>query len=817
MLPGGSRAATVTRGMLQGWVRCGLAGLVALALAPAVADAAVLRAESILPPGQSGFVSVPGLADGSGSPHLYDQLQSFIDFRWKSAMFGQPGSTETPRAGVRIVRDGAGVPDVTGASQDDAWWGAGYAIAQDRLFELELFRAATVGRLSELAGQSRVADDLIVRQDLYTPAELDAQYARLPAALRARFEAYRDGINAWIDHVRTNPADLPGEYPAVGTLPAPWTVRDSVAIGVYLARTIPTNADPEGLELANLRAVQLSGRRALDALVPLRTPRALTTIPAASGRFPSQPGRSLGDEQRGLIRSLRLARTLPFPAAPAASSSGRATPTPRFSIGRTGGSYMFAVRRRSDGHAILFNGPQLGFTAPERILELEVHAPGLDVRGLTAPGAPIIGAGHNGRVAWGITTGASDTDDLYAEQLVPGQPERYYYRGRVMQMQCRDEVIRWNTPPSGLLGVPKGQAPPPPGSVTKRVCRTRHGPVEARAGNVAYARRYAGWDRELETLDGLAALNDARDIHDVDAAVRRVTWNENVIAADSAGHIGFWHPGLFPLRPRQWDERLPYPGTGQAEWRGLLDRRRIPAVIDPKQGWLANWNNLPADGWTSGDGTARKRLDGSLFRVNLLFTLVKRLAANPTFEGAQNVVRQAGTIAQQLFAAEPSLRRASTGATGGASAVLAALLRWNGSYAQAAGDGTVDPGVATWDAFRAAAAQRAIAPLGPGAPFLADEGALDFLHPGYHAGAPYHYFDDSHFQSYALRTLSPAGLRSAAQDAFAALSARFGSDDPARWREPRRMFDFQGLAAAQPPPLPFFDRGTYEQFIELGP
>ena len=75
-------------------------------------------------------------------------------------------------------------------------------------------------------------------------------------------------------------------------------------------------------------------------------------------------------------------------------------------------------------------------------------------------------------------------------------------------------------------------APQPPGSTTKRVCRTRHGPVEARAGNVAYARRYAGWNRELETLDGLAALNDARDIHDVDAALpARTAGREHELAA----------------------------------------------------------------------------------------------------------------------------------------------------------------------------------------------------------------------------------------------------------------------------------------------
>src|SRR2546423_1559037 len=221
--------------MARGWVRTGLVALLALAIVPAGARAGVVRAESILPPGQSGFVSIPGLADGTGSPHLYDQQQSFIDFHWKGALFNQPGATETPRSGVRIVRDTYGVPAVTGDTQSDAWWGAGYAMAQDRLFELDLFRAATQGRLSEIAGADRVGDDTIVRQDMYRPEELDQMFSKLPAELQARFNSYRDGINAWMDHVRTNPADLPGEYPATATTLVPWTTRDSVAIGVYLA------------------------------------------------------------------------------------------------------------------------------------------------------------------------------------------------------------------------------------------------------------------------------------------------------------------------------------------------------------------------------------------------------------------------------------------------------------------------------------------------------------------------------------------------------------------------------------------------------
>jgi acyl-homoserine lactone acylase PvdQ len=793
----------------------------ALLALPAPAAARVVRSVSILPPGQSGFVSGPGLADGSGSPHLYDQTQPFIDFRWKPATFDLPGSVETPRDGIRIVRDSFGVPAVTGRTEDLMWRGAGYAMAQDRLFELELFRRATTGTLASIAGRERIPDDKIVRQDFYTPAELDQQYNALPAAIRRRFEAYRDGINDWIDHVRSSPGDMPGEFAAVGiAVPDAWTVRDSVAIGVYLARTIPSNSDPEGLELANLRGLQLGGERALNALVPLRTPGALATIPETSGRYASQPGRTLRQERRALTRSVAYARPLPFPAGAPADPTKLRARSPAARLLGPGGSWMFAVQDRPRRRAWLYNGPQLGFTAPERIVELELHAPGFDARGLTAPGAPIIGAGTNGRIAWGITSGASDMDDLYAERTVPGEPESYRFRGQVRRMDCRNEVIAYRSPPSTLIGLAGGRVPPAPesGSQTVRVCRTLHGPVEARAGLIAYARRHSIWMRELETVVGLDALNRARDIAEVDAAMRKVTWNENLLAIDSAGNLGFWHPGLHPLRPRAWDERLPYPGTGEAEWRGLRSRNNIPFVLNPRQRWLANWNNLPSEGWTSGDGTARKRMDGAYFRVGLLFPAVRGLAARPSFDALANVVRHVGTTAQQFPASRRRIVVARRGLTGGrALAVFRVLLAWDGSYHRTDSSGTVDAGVAVWDAFRAEMDRLVRAGIGPAAGWLANEGALQFNNAGYHQGAPYHYFDATHLESYGLRTSDATGYRRAAEGAFDLLAKRFGTTDPARWREPRRMFDFQGLAGAQPPPLPFFDRGTFEELIELGP
>ena len=236
-------------------------------------------------------------------------------------------------------------------------------------------------------------------------------------------------------------------------------------------------------------------------------------------------------------------------------------------------------------------------------------------------------------------------------------------------MDCRDEAIAYHSPPSSLTGIVGGRCRPPPESGTQvvRVCRNVHGPVEARAGGVAYARRYAIWGRELETLVGSGRASTVRrNIREVDARAAQVTWNENVIAADSSGNIGYWHPGLLPLRPKGWDERLPYPGTGEAEWRGPAAARADPARDQPhaRAGWRTGTTCRRPD-WTSGDGTARKRIDGAFFRAGLLFPLVERLRAGRRSRGCRTSIHRSGTTAQQFPVARGRLAAAARGLRSG--------------------------------------------------------------------------------------------------------------------------------------------------------
>jgi penicillin amidase len=625
-----------------------------------------------------------------------------------------------------------------------------------------------------------------------------------PQSLWNRARAYADGINAWVAKVKQDPTQMPGEFPALGVVPSDWTVRDSARVGVYLARTVPQG---DGVELENARALAGMGAKPFDRLLPLRNKGRIATVPGTEGKFPSQPGRTTRDEKRSFRNSRRFLAGVKLPSAGAAAATTR---------NALGGSYMWAISKRKRprrGHkakpaqAYLFNGPQLGFSIPELFVEFEIHSPVQNVRGVSAAGIPLVGIGHNDHVAWGFTSGLSDTNDLYVEKL--SGTESYSFKGKNVKMDCRDETFDFRTPPTDLpkrvneiLG---GKPQPAAGSKTERICRTVHGPVQAQSNGTAFARRYATWDRELETIDGLTQLNDAQNVKQVNRAMLNVTWNENVIAADDQGNIGYWHPGLHPLRPRNFDERLPYPGTGEAEWRGFLPRTRDPHVINPRQGYLFNWNNMPSVGWTNGDSEARERLTGPFHRARWLRLLVSRARRQGTYDASRAVDGTLTTTAQQRAFVGRLLKRARKGAGGRAAQVLDTLLAWNGNYTKTDAAGTVDPGVATWVEFKMKAEQLALGRYGKARENLSGSNSTS------------HVFDIQNGASYALQRLKPSQLAQAAANAGDTLAKRFGTSDPTKWRDKRLMYKWSSQGAATPPDLPFLDRGTWEQSVELGP
>ncbi|MGH9903281.1 MAG: penicillin acylase family protein, partial [Pyrinomonadaceae bacterium] len=138
---------------------------------------------------------------------------------------------------VRVYRDEFAVPHIFADTNRGLFEAYGYTVAQDRLWQLELNRRAARGRLAEIFGPAALNSDRLARTVGYTDAELDAQFARLNAEEQEIFNAYVGGINRYLaEVVAADPLKLPFEFHALGFSPAPWTVRDSVAFGVFMVR-----------------------------------------------------------------------------------------------------------------------------------------------------------------------------------------------------------------------------------------------------------------------------------------------------------------------------------------------------------------------------------------------------------------------------------------------------------------------------------------------------------------------------------------------------------------------------------------------------
>ena len=155
---------------------------------------------------------------------------------------------------VKIYRDDFGIPHIFAETNRGLFEAYGYAVAQDRLWQLELNRRAARGRLAAIFGPSTVNADRVARITGYTDAELDAQFAMLTAEEQQIFDAYLGGINRYISEAALDPlSKLPFEFHALGFFPQPWTRRDSAAFGVFMVRRF---GEIGGRELTNLSLLE---------------------------------------------------------------------------------------------------------------------------------------------------------------------------------------------------------------------------------------------------------------------------------------------------------------------------------------------------------------------------------------------------------------------------------------------------------------------------------------------------------------------------------------------------------------------------------
>ena len=476
---------------------------------------------------------------------------------------------------VEILRDGWGVPHIRSDTDRGAVFGLGWCHAQDRLWQLELNRRIGAGRLSEMFGKRSLKADRYLRTMGFR-ARAEEAAAQLDPQWQWLLDAYFEGVNAYL---ATDPP-LPPELKLLGVTPEPFEVADGFTWIKIMALGLGADAGEE-----ELRTV-LAGDVAPDVVEQLLGPfpdevyrEAWMTDPvpgsgdgSSDGVAPDGAAGPAGRGARGLAGAPAFLQAL-FPVTQHLGEAGRGS-----------NNWVVSGEHTTTGAPLLANDPHLDFQMPALWYLAHLEGDRLHVTGPTFPGLPGFAIGHNEHLAWGLTNVGPDVQDLVLERFHPDDPGRVEVAGGYEPVTVREEVIR----------VKGGK------DVVLSVRETRHGPIvtEFYAGvGEEVALRWTALAGDDATVVAFSELALAANVEEGMRALRHyVAPAQNVVLADTDGHIGWVAAGRYPLRSGGDDGNLPVPGwDGEHEWQGWLPFEQWPRSQDPERGWIATANARTLD------------------------------------------------------------------------------------------------------------------------------------------------------------------------------------------------------------------------------
>ena len=516
---------------------------------------------------------------------------------------------------VEVVRDARGTPQIYADSADDLFRAQGFVAAQDRFFEMDFRRHVTAGRLSELVGASGLETDKVVRT-LGWRTVAEQELGLLAPATRAYLNAYADGVNDYIGRAST-PSDMGLEYAVLarqvpGYTVERWSAVDSLAWLKAMAWDLKSNYGDE-LTRARLGSVMPQDRLAVlypeysvaghppilagDEWTPGSLPAASSTPSALTTGGPARAGVDQPPAPvtptAGLTASLFADVQQALETVPALLGRGE---------GVGSNSWVVSGSRTTTGKPLLANDPHLATSIPGIWYQTGLHCRTVssdcpfDVAGFSFAGLPGIVIGHNATVAWGLTNLGSDVTDFYLEKITDST---YLRDGQQVPLEVSTQTIK----------VAGGN------DVRLTVRRTVHGPIVSdvvdsagRVGRNALVRLVPQQDTyavslawtglvATPTADAVFALDTAKSFNDFrSAAAKFVVPAQNLVYADTAGHIGYQAPGLVPVRstsvpntpPGYW----PAPGwDSQYDWKGYVPFEQLPWTYDPPEGMIVTANN----------------------------------------------------------------------------------------------------------------------------------------------------------------------------------------------------------------------------------
>jgi penicillin G amidase len=537
---------------------------------------------------------------------------------------------------IDIVRDVHGIPHVYATTLADAGFGMGYAIATDRLPQMDLFRHVAEGRIGELFGaldRTQLDGDLEMRMHRMKPiseaaiAEMEASTDPIDQEIVLFAKRYADGVNHYFDELKAGQHTLdPGiaVWFSVDTF-EPWTPVDSLAIGRLQAWALSYMADEEirlsrDLQRATDTFVGAPtselGRREM-AFHDLLSVRPMQQTPTIDGypNYPSDTGTRAKPAPGGYSSSPRPRVSMQLLDNAVAVMGHKIYGGLDLRSAHNGSNnWIVGPPVTPAGVTMVANDTHLPLNNPPIFYAMHITVPNeVDVEGVTFPGIPVILLGHNAHIGWGATVVFHDITDVYQETVVPcssGGGDCVLFNTTEVPIETRTETIK--------VGAR--------GTITEQHDYTyemvpHHGPivpivenheVVPRTAGEALSVRFSGYD-VTQDVRAFYKLNRATTVEEAFAAMEDFTHGgQNWVIVDDTGKIGWttiehvpWRSaGCYTFSPSTPDGVAPYmivPGDGSCEWEGWMDSRYIPHAIDPPTGFIATANADPIGETFDGD------------------------------------------------------------------------------------------------------------------------------------------------------------------------------------------------------------------------
>lgn len=466
---------------------------------------------------------------------------------------------------VIVLWDDRRVPHIFARNDHDLYYAQGYITASQRLWEMEMQIFGAAGRLSEVFGPRTLGYDRMQRRvGVLAAAQKTFEHMIANPQAREVVEAYSDGVNAYIATLDTK--HLPLEYKLLNYQPEAWQPVNSAILLKMMAWDLTAYKISE----KNLTRVrEILGEAAVDSLYPIDPPFTEPIIPAST-KWDFTP----------------LKATPPATSDPGIGVDRfRDTSDPPQNLGSN--NWAVSGSKTKSGDPMLCNDPHLGLTLPSIWFEIQLISPGVNVYGVTLPGAPAVVIGFNDSIAWGITNAETDVLDWYDIQFRDSTGSEYRFAGG-----WRPSTIRIDT-----IGVYGGDA------IIDTTILTHQGPVVYERGMtpadpdvpVGAAMRWAGAEPSDELL-AILDLNCAKNYEDCITALQDYSCPaQNFAFACADGDIAICQEGLFPVR---------WPGQGRFvmdgsdslnDWQGWIPREQLPQIRNPERGFVSSANQRPVD------------------------------------------------------------------------------------------------------------------------------------------------------------------------------------------------------------------------------